>query len=289
MPETGTINPKTLSEALEAKATRGVVAVAGGTDILVRLHDVVDRPWPRLLVLEGVRSLRKIIENDGYISIGTLVTFSEIENSARLNKYASQLTGAASVAGSVQIRNRATIGGNIANGSPAGDLIPPLYVLGAELELSSVDGKRIVPIETFFKGPGKTILRSNELITSIRIKKHTSPGFFNRLTTRRALAISKVSVAASAAFKQGVLIDLKIALGAVGPTVIRAERTEQALLKRGKLCPGCITGAAKIAKGEACPIDDLRSTAEYRREMVAVLLKRGLTQIYESIYHVPQG
>ncbi len=198
-----TINPANLKAALQAKNGKNTVAVAGGTDILVRLHDQLSKPWPKLLVLEKVSSLHKISFVKNTVSIGPLVTFAEIEKSALLRKHAPQLVEAASLAGSVQIRNRATIGGNIANGSPAGDLIPPLYVLGAILELSSIKSKRLIPIEKFYKGPGMTVLKPNELITSIKLTKIINHGFFLRLATRKALAISKVSVASSATIKKG--------------------------------------------------------------------------------------
>jgi carbon-monoxide dehydrogenase medium subunit len=283
MPIETTICASSLKEALAAKARQGVVAVAGGTDILVRMYDRIDKPWPKLLVLDSVKALDGIRAHDDYIAVGPLVTFSEIEESAIIRKYAPQLVEAASVAGSVQIRNRATIGGNIANASPAGDLIPPLYVLGATLELSSVRKKRTVSTETFFIGPGKTVLRSDELITAIRIPKGKHHGFFLRLGTRKALAISKVSVAGNLAIKRGIISDAKIALGAVAPTVIRAFETEELL--RGKhLDKQLIELAAEAAVFEARPIDDIRSDAEYRKAMVGVLLQRGLVIIMESLH-----
>jgi carbon-monoxide dehydrogenase medium subunit len=277
-----TINPATLRDALAAKARPNVIAVAGGTDILVRLHDRIDKPWPKLLVLQGVKALSKIALHDDFVLVGPLVTFSEIESSSIIKKYAPQLAEAASVAGSVQIRNRATIGGNIANASPAGDLIPPLYVLGAMLELSSARAKRSIPIERFFLGPGKAMLKSSELITAIKIPKARARGFFMRLGTRKALAISKISVAASLKIKAGKIEDIRIALGAVAPTVIRAPLTE-AILRGNRLDKGIICRAADAVIFEAHPIDDIRSVAEYRQAMVGVLLKRGLTQIMESL------
>jgi CO/xanthine dehydrogenase FAD-binding subunit len=276
-----TINPATLTQALKAKAGKDVVALAGGTDILVRLHDRLTKPWPKLLVLENIKQLHKITVTQNSISIGPLTTFSEIENSALLRKQAPQLVTAAALAGSVQIRNRATIGGNIANGSPAGDTIPPLYVLGAVLELSSAKGKRTVLIDKFFTGPGQTVLKSTELITAIKIPRISNRGFFIRLATRRALAISKVSVAASIIIKKSKVESARIALGAVAPTVIRANRTEDYLVGK-ELTTEVIAKAAKIIKDEARPIDDIRSLAIYRKEMVGVLLARGLESI---IYH----
>jgi CO/xanthine dehydrogenase FAD-binding subunit len=273
--ELETINPRTLKDALIGVARPDVVPIAGGTDLLVKLYDCFDNPRPRFLVLDKVKPLHKISVNKDKITIGPLMTFAEIEQSSQLKKYAPQLVEAASIAGSVQIRNRATIGGNIANGSPAGDLIPPLYVLEAELELSSAKGKRRVAIDKFFRGPGLTVLKKNELITAIRFKKSFNDGFFMRLATRKALAISKVSVAANVSLKNGKVDDIRIALGAVAPTVIRAGETEE-YLKGKKLSDDVINTAVEIIKREARPIDDLRSIGEYRREMVGILLKRGL-------------
>jgi xanthine dehydrogenase FAD-binding subunit len=276
-----TINPTNLAQALKAKAAKDVVAIAGGTDMLVRLHDRLTQPWPKLLILESVQQLHKIIATKTAISIGPLTTFTEIEDSSLLRKHAPQLVAAAALAGSVQIRNRATIGGNIANGSPAGDTIPPLYVLGAVIEISSAKGKRSVPIERFFTGPGKTVLKPAELITAIKIPRLSNHGFFTRLATRRALAISKVSVAASIMIKKSKIESARIALGAVAPTVIRATRTEDYLASK-EITSEVIAEAARIIKEEARPIDDIRSLAIYRKEMVGVLLTRGLESMVNN-------
>lgn len=275
MAELETFNPLTLKDALSQAAKSNVMPVAGGTDLLVKLHDVYEKPWPKLLVLDRVKALHKIAVKNDRIILGPLVTFSDIERSRDLQRYTPQLVQAASAAGSVQIRNRATIGGNIANGSPAGDLIPPLYVLDAKLELSSTKGKRQIPIGEFFKGPGITVLGKNELITAINFTGSAKHGFFLRLATRKALAISKVSVAANISIKKGKISDIKIALGAVAPTVIRVFETEEYLTGK-KLNESLIQSASKIIMQEAKPIDDLRSIAEYRREMVGVLFKRGM-------------
>jgi CO/xanthine dehydrogenase FAD-binding subunit len=265
----------TLKQALEFKTQRNIAVVAGGTDILVRLHDAIEKP--SLLVLDGISQLRKINVTEKQNIIGPLVTFTEIEESAALRKYAPQLCQAASVAGSVQIRNRATVGGNIANASPAGDLIPPLYALGASLELMSSKGKRFVDIENFFTGPGKTVLKSNELITGIKIPKARNFGFFARLGTRKALAISKVSVAVNFVLKAGKVTDIRIALGAVAPTVIRAQAAEE-ILENQKLDCDNIEKAALAVIETARPIDDIRSNAEYRKQMTGVLFRRGMIQ-----------
>jgi len=283
-----TINPTSLSDALRVKAERNVTAVAGGTDILVKLHDVLDKPWPRLLVLDRISALHRIklsktrTRLGTMLTIGPLMTFSEIESSPVIKKHAPQLAEAASLAGSVQIRNRATIGGNVANGSPAGDTIPPLYVLGALIEMSSFKGKRQVPIEKFFLGPRQTMLKQNELITAIKIPLVKNHGFFNRLATRKALAISKVSVAASLSINKGIVNNARIALGAVAPTVIRAGKAEEYLIGK-QLDAQTIARAAILGKDDARPIDDIRSNAIYRKEMVGVLLARGLKAIAEKL------
>lgn len=275
------INPKSLKSALDNLASNSYMPIAGGTDLLVKLHDLYDRPWPKLLVLDRIKPLHKILVSKNKVVLGPLITFSEIEQSPELNKFAPQLVQAASIAGSVQIRNRATIGGNIANGSPSGDLIPPLYVLGAKLQLSSAISKRLVPIEDFFKGPGKTILKKSELITAIHFDK-SNRGFFLRLATRKALAISKVSVAVRISIKRSVINDIKISLGAVAPTVIRAYNTEE-YLEGKKPENSVIEKAIEIITDEAKPIDDIRSIAEYRREMVGILFKRGLNSLQQDI------
>jgi len=274
MTEFETINPVSLNDALSFVAKKGVVPIAGGTDLLVILHDRYHQPWPTLLVLDRIKALHKIKIGNKSITLGPLVTFSKIEKSEELALNAPQLVQGALVAGSVQIRNRATIGGNIANGSPSGDLLPSLYVLEAKLELSSKTGKRLVSIEKFFKGPRSTILKKNELITAIEFSKSSNFGFFLRLATRKALAISKVSVAVDTSIRDGVIESIKIALGAVAPTVIRASATEEFLAGK-KIDKTTIVKAIQIIKSEATPIDDIRSLADYRREMVGVLFKRG--------------
>jgi carbon-monoxide dehydrogenase medium subunit len=243
---------------------------------------VIDRPWPVLLVLDRVDSLHKVSVKGKRLVLGPLVTFAEIAESRTLKKLAPQLVEAAAMASSPLIRNRATIGGNLANGSPSGDLIPPLYVLAAELELSSLKGKRRVKVQDFFTGAGITVLRNDELVTSISFDRSGGHGFYEKLTARRALAISKVSVAADLALERQTITKVKIALGAVAPTVIRGSKTEGFLTGR-RLNPESIDAACEIIEAEARPIDDIRSTAEYRREMVGVLLRRGLEEMARTV------
>ncbi len=273
-----TVAPRSIATALQALADRNAIPVAGGTDILVKLHDRIDKPWPRLVVLDNIKQLKKIMVTPGYIDIGATVTFAEIERSRPLKKLAPPLVTAVSLAGSVQIRNRATIGGNIANASPAGDTLPPLYAMDARIELRSANSAEWIKIADFFKGPGKTILRPDQLITRIRLPLPAPSGFFLRLAARRALAISKVSVAACAELESGKVTAVRIALGAVAPTVIRAPKTEKFLTGK-TLDEATIAMAAEIVCREARPIDDIRSLSDYRKEMVGILLKRGLQRL----------
>lgn len=268
----------TLNEALRAIAKRNVVVVGGGTDVLVKLHDVIDRPWPRLLILENIKTFHRISLRNGRVVLGPLATFAEIAGSPLVRRHAPQLAEAASKAGSVLIRNRGTIGGNIANASPAGDMIPPLFVLSGRIELSSTRGKRYVTAEEFFKGPGFTVLKPSELVTSVSLAKTGGRGFYLRLAARRALAISKVSVAADVSLERKKVKKIRIALGAVAPTVVRSFRAEEYLTGK-ELTEDSITEACYIAKNEAKPITDIRSDSDYRREMVAVLVRRGLSRI----------
>jgi xanthine dehydrogenase FAD-binding subunit len=249
--------------------------LAGGTDLLVRLKDSLS--WPVLIDISGLQELQGISANGNAITIGALTTYTELLSSDILKQHASVLLQAAQLVGSPQIRNRGTIGGNIANGSPAGDTLPPLYVLRASVVTAGSKGSRKIPIEEFFTGPGKTVLLRNEIIVSIHIPiAQNNKQIFLRLGQRKALAISKVSIAVSARIGNERIDDIRIALGSVGPTVIRANKTEE-LLKGAALTDASIQAAAcEAVETEAVPISDIRSDAEYRRRMCGVLLKSAL-------------
>jgi CO/xanthine dehydrogenase FAD-binding subunit len=182
----------------------------------------------------------------------------------------------------VQIRNRGTIGGNIINASPAADTLPALYVYEGRCELRTSTSRRIVPIEKLLSGPGKTKLRRGELLVAIRIPLKLGPHRFDyqRLAPRRAVAIAKVSVAVVSVQQKGHIKDIRIAFGAVAPTVVRAREIEKQITTDSwpledellrKLVQHCVR-----------PIDDIRSTAEYRQKMCTVLLKRALSQVLQA-------
>jgi carbon-monoxide dehydrogenase medium subunit len=181
----------------------------------------------------------------------------------------------------VQTRNRATVVGNLCNASPAADTAPALLAYGAQVKLASLQGERSLPLTDFFVGPGRTALQDNELVAEVLLPAptpQTGGAFFRR--TRTAMDIAVVCVAVVLRLANGTCQDAGIALGSVGPTPLRATRAEQAL--RGQtLTDRLLDEASRLAAEEARPIDDVRSTAEYRREMVRVLTRRGLAQAVE--------
>jgi carbon-monoxide dehydrogenase small subunit/xanthine dehydrogenase small subunit len=273
--------PRSLEEALEILVQRGgeLRPLAGGTDLLVAAKDG-RRSRSSFFDLSLVPELSGIEELPEHVRIGALATHAEMAGSALLKKYAPALPIGCSWVGGPQIRNRGTLGGNLAHGSPAADTVPALYVADAVVEAVSVSDRREIPIAEFFTGPGKTVLASDELIVAVRIPKRAGVhAAFLRLGQRQAQAISKVSVAVAMSFRDGRPDWVRVALGSVAPTVIRAPRTEAALLGGGY-------DALKTALGavgeEARPIDDLRSTREYRRAMTAVLLQRAIRRITEG-------
>ena len=264
-------SPKTLKDFFKIKSKNpSAKIIAGGTDLIVQLYGKFNYPF--LIDISKLEQLKGISKKSNFIKIGALTTHTEIENNIILKKYANVLTQAAKIIGSPQIRNRGTIGGNIANASPAGDTLPPLYVLNAEIELTSESNTRIIPIAEFFIGPGKSIIKNNEIISNINIPidENLGKGVFLRLGQREALAISKVSIALTINSKTN---EFRIALGSVAPTVVRAPKTEK-LLSENSLNEKNINEAVKTISKEVSPITDIRSDADYRKEMCGVLLKK---------------
>jgi carbon-monoxide dehydrogenase small subunit/xanthine dehydrogenase small subunit len=273
--------PRSLEAALELLAMHAgeVRPLAGGTDILVRARDG-RQSRGALLDLTAVPELKGIEERGTDLWIGAGVTHSELMRSPLAARYAPALPEACAVIGGPQIRNRGTLGGNLANASPAADTVPALFAADAIVELVSVSDRRQVPIDKFFSGPGQSVLARDELILAVRIPRRPGVrGAFLRLGQRRAQAISKVSVAVAMTFKDGRPDWARVALGAVAPTVVRAPRAEAALLAGGY---EGLRGARDAVRAEVSPIDDLRSTREYRREMAGVLLERAVRRLAEA-------
>jgi carbon-monoxide dehydrogenase small subunit/xanthine dehydrogenase small subunit len=273
--------PRSLEEALEILAQRAgqAVPMAGGTDVLVMAKD--GSPGrDALFDLTGVPELRGIEERGGDLWVGALSTHSEMIESSLVKRHAPALGQACAVIGGPQIRNRGTLGGNLANASPAADCVPPLYASDAVVELVSISERRDVRIEEFFTGRRETVLAPDELIAGVRIPRREGlRSAFLRLGQRQAQAISKVSVAVAITFKDGRPDWARVAFGAVGPTVIRARAAEKELLRGG---PEGLRAACAAAREAVKPIDDLRSTRDYRREMSAVLLERAVRRLADA-------
>jgi len=270
--------PKTVKKALELLSEGDYRVVAGSTDVSVMIKDGRLKE-DKLLDISGLKELKFLKESGRMIKLGPLLTFSECLSSPLLNEYAPLLLEAVRTIGSPQIRNLGTIGGNLGTGSPAGDTIPPLYVTNAEITVSSLKGIREIPIERFFLGPKRTALRRDELITEIKFEKIEKGElyFFRKLGLRRANAIAVASVAALLKPMNGKY-EVRIALGSVAPTVVRAHKAEK-ILSEGPLDENRIREASIAVSEDIRPITDIRGSAEYRRRAASALLYQGLYEI----------
>ena len=255
------LQPRTLDEALRLLRDEGpLVPLAGCTDLYVGLHFGTLRE-PRFLDLQGLRALRGIRLRGETLVIGAMTTYAELIASPLVRRRLPILAEASRTVGSPQIQNRGTLGGNVANASPAGDTLPVLAVAEASVVLQSADGQRRVPFGSFYTGYRKTVMRPDELIVAIEVPPVEGRQWFRKVGTRAAQAISKVVMAAVRGTAP------RIALGSVAPTVVRLPDTE-ALLAGG----GSLAAAQAMLMEEIRPIDDLRSTAAYRRRVSANLL-----------------
>lgn len=266
--------PKSLGEAvaLLGRYQGRAQALAGGTDLLVEIKEQLRRA-------DCVVNIKKIPGIGGLsydprsgLRIGALATAREVEVSSMvLEKYAS-LAQAARELGSIQVRNRATIVGNICRASPSADTLPPLIADGAIVKLHGPGGARELPLEDFFTGPGKTVLRPEELVTELVVPAPPprTGKVYIKHGRRKAMELATVGVAVTWT-RDG---EVRIVLGAVAPTPIRAYQAEEVLKKD----PRAIEEAAAAAMAEAKPISNVRASAEYRREMVRVLTRRALEQ-----------
>jgi CO/xanthine dehydrogenase FAD-binding subunit len=285
LPKFNYLAPATLDEALSLLARYKGKAriIAGGTDLVPKLKRREIGAPEHVIDLKAVPGLDNIEYDAAGLSLGALVTIGAVETSAIIGEKFGVLAQAARSMASPQVRNRGTIAGNICNAVPSADSAPPLLTLGAKLKLISQKGERIVGIEDFFTGPNQTTLSNDEILEEIHIP-HPPPnsqGIYLKLTPRRAMDLAIVGVAAVVTAQDGVCKDIRIALGAVAPTPVRAKKAE-AILNRQKFDDNLIEKAARTAAGEARPIDDHRASAEYRRDMVEVLVKRAIKQAIGS-------
>jgi len=257
------LEPKTLGTALKLLRSKGpLTPIAGCTDLYVALN-FGTLPTHRFLDLSRLGPLRRIREQGDVLSIGALATYTEIIKSRSVRRRLPMLVAASREVGGAQIQHRGTIGGNIANGSPAGDTLPVLAAAEATVVLVSVDGERRVPFNGFYTGYRTSVMKPDELIAAVEVPPVEGAQWFRKVGTRAAQAISKIVMAAV----RGPLP--RVALGSVAPTVIRLPRTEAALASGAE-----IAEAQRVLAAEIQPIDDVRSTADYRRRVAANLLGR---------------
>jgi carbon-monoxide dehydrogenase medium subunit len=272
--------PATLQEASRLLKENGPGGrfLAGGTDLVIAMKE--KGLLPRYIVdLKRLPGLSGIRENsDGSISLGALTTLHEIETSALIKKKYPFLAQSAAEVGSIQIRNRATIGGNMANASPSADTSPALMALGASASIASASGERKMAIEEFFKGPGQNAMSPDEILTEITIPKTSANlvGEYIKFSPREMMDLAYVGVAVVYNLaKDKKCSGVRIVLGAVAPTPIRAKRAEAALEGQA-LSEALAEKVGQIATEEAKPISDVRSSADYRRAMVGTMTKRAL-------------
>ena len=278
--------PRTLAEAAELLRPGNVTILAGGTDLMPQSRTGRFRLQPVLMNIRRIGELRGISETDGSVRLGALTTVTELLESSAVRSRFTALWQACDHFASDQLRNAATIGGNICNASPAGDLLVPLLVFNARILLASKpDGAltmRSVSLADFFDGPGRTKRAANELLVGIEIPR-PPPGFvsqFYKFGTRPALDIAAISIGLGAVRAQGTLSNVRVAFGAVAPTPIRAPQTEAAL--DGNVLATSIDAALEAAEADISPISDIRASDWYRRELVRNMLRRVLE-------HVSQG
>jgi CO/xanthine dehydrogenase FAD-binding subunit len=259
------------------------VPLAGGTNLLVDLRANLIAPT-HVVSLDRIQELKGICCQDGAIEIGGRTSVSDLLRSSEIAKAAPALAQAAEVFAGQMVRNAATVAGNIACGSPAADLVPPLLALDADIELASTTGRRRMGLADFFLGYKKDARRPGELITRIDAKPlpANSVNSFYKLALRKGDAITVVGVAVTLTVAQGRCKRARIALGAVAPTVYRAVDAE-AMLEGQDLSAALIDAASRQAADSASPIDDVRASAEYRRHGVHVLTRRLIAQAWDRL------
>jgi xanthine dehydrogenase small subunit len=280
--------PASLAEAwavlASSTADDQVTPIAGGTDVMVRITGEIGEPPRRMVDLSRLDELRGVAVDGDAVVLGALTTYTEIRRSSLCREHLPALVAAAATIGAAQIQNRGTLGGNAANASPAGDTLPVLLALDASFVLGGPRGERTVPADAFWLAYRRTALAPDELVLRVRIPLATGrESRFRKIGTRRAQAISKVVLALSWRDSSGTQAtnggaggpwrDVRLALGSVADRPIRARGTE-AVLEGAAPTPETADAAAEALAGEIQPIDDVRSTADYRRVVAARSLHR---------------
>jgi CO/xanthine dehydrogenase FAD-binding subunit len=274
--------PTTVDQAVKLLAQHGEKArtLCGGTDLIIQLRAGVRRP-EHVVDLKNIADLRRISFSMQHgLKLGAAVPAIEVHENADMRRYYPGLTEAAHLIGSLQIQSRASVGGNLCNGSPAADTIPALIAVGAKCRVVGPKGERIVAAEDFCTGPGRTVLQPDEILVEFQIPapaRHASDAYL-RFIPRNEMDIAVVGVGAALTLDlaDDRCIDARIALGAVGPTPIFAKEANAALIGK-KLDAAAIEKTAQATIAASSPIDDMRGTAEFRRHIVGVLTRRVVT------------
>ncbi|MDT5269691.1 MAG: hypothetical protein QOH49_1877 [Acidobacteriota bacterium] len=273
--------PRTLNDALALLREGPEVwrPFAGGTDLMVLL-EAGRLEHRKFFSIRHLKELRGVEESDGIVRVGALTTYTDVRRSELLGRLFPMLGQAARETGGIAIQNRGTVGGNIANASPAADTPPALLVYNAEVELVSASGTRHVPYADFHTGYKQTVMRADELIAAVRLTKPREGArhFYRKVGTRRAQAISKVCFAALAELEGESLKEVRVALGSVAPVVLRCRRTEEVLRGRQLDEEALRDGLEELGR-EITPIDDVRSTARYRTRVAQNLLREFLSSL----------
>lgn len=278
------VRPGNIQDAIAAlQANDDPYLLAGGTDLLIGMKTNAVKP-KCLIDLKGIPGI-DCIEYDNGFKLGTLTTVRDVEVSPLIREKIPALSKAAGTLGSIQIRNRATIGGNLCHGSPAADMAAILLAMNCELQIATGNGAKTIGLDQFFTGPNSTVLNQNEVLSQIIIPKEIEQfkGIYLKHGPRKAMDIGIVNIAIllDADVSSGFCNQIMIALGAVAPRPIRAKKAE-ALLNANRLTSELIQEAAEVASDEATPISDFRASAGYRKDLVKNLVAKGIDQILNA-------
>ncbi|WP_158211674.1 FAD binding domain-containing protein [Alkalihalobacterium alkalinitrilicum] len=284
--------PKTVQEVNKLLVEYGDDAklLAGGTDLMVLITRFKVDP-KHVISLDGVRELKGIRENEqGNLVLGAQVTHREVEKSSLITQATEALRQACSTVGGIQVRNMGTVGGNLCNASPAADTPPVLLALDASVTIVGPKGTRSLPLQEFLLGPRKVALEPGEFLTEIEVPKQASntATVFLKAGRRKAMEISLCAVSARVTLDENGIADVRIGLGSVAPTAVRAHSAE-ALLQGKVITQDLIRAAGTAAVNDCNPISDVRGSAEYRRMLVESMVRRALSQCLEILQDTETG
>lgn len=282
MQEFDFIRASSVEEAGQLLTEPGSRIIAGGTDVLPQLQRG-QFTCRRLIDISGVDELRFIRQQDGWIEVGALSSFADLMDSPYLQRTAPSILEAAATVGCPQTRNRGTLGGNIANASPAGDTLPPLLSCEGRVHILREGERVVVPLKDFFTGPGQTVLTPEDVLCSVSFRPlgEGEEALFLKLGNRKGMNIAVASVALRLQFSpNGSVQEAWVAVGSVAPTPIRSQRTEE-VLRGAEVSEETLTMAAKALKQDIQPIGDVRASAQRRKESTAALVRRGLRKLFE--------